>query len=194
MDPQDVFARAVEHWQDVVQGVQDNQWDAPTPCTDWDVRALVNHVVGEGLWVAPLLAGRTVEEVGDTFDGDLLDGSPRAAAARAAAAAREAFAEPGAADRTVHLSYGAEQAREYAWQLAADHLVHAWDLAVATDQDTHLPPGLVDAVARWYAEREEGYRGAGLVAGRVEVDEGASAQARLLSAFGRDPAWAPARR
>ena len=60
---------------------------------------------------------------------------------------------------TVHLSYGEEQMAEYVHQLAADHLVHAWDLAVATGGDTRLDPHLVAEVAAWFAEREHALPG-----------------------------------
>ena len=60
----------------VRRGVGEDQWGAPTPCADWDVRELVNHVAGEDLWTAPLLEGSTIEEVGDRFDGDLLGDDP----------------------------------------------------------------------------------------------------------------------
>ena len=51
------------------------------------MRDLVNHVVGEQRWVVPLLEGRTVAEVGDALDGDLLGQAPQEAAASAAKAA-----------------------------------------------------------------------------------------------------------
>ena len=58
---------------------------------------------------------------------------------------------------------------EYVHQLAADHLIHAWDVAAATGGDTSLDPELVDDVATWFAEREQLYRGAGIIGERVET-------------------------
>ena len=60
------------------------RWDAPTPCSEWSVRQLVNHVVGEDLWTAPLLRGATIEEFGGRFDGDLLGEAPLRSAEAAA--------------------------------------------------------------------------------------------------------------
>src|SRR3954471_20256222 len=64
--------RATAHFGDLVQKVGSDQWESATPCSDWDVRALVNHLVYEARWAPPLLAGRTIADVGDQFDGDLL--------------------------------------------------------------------------------------------------------------------------
>ena len=86
--------------------IRDDQWHAPTPDTEWDVTDLVQHLVYEQLWVPPLLAGKTIAEVGDAFDGDVLGDDPQRAWTSAAAAAQAAFAEPGALERTVHLSFG----------------------------------------------------------------------------------------
>lgn len=189
MEAGELFHRTVQRWQEIVRGVGDDQWSRPTPCEGWDVTALVNHVCGEGLWAVPLLEGATIEEVGDRFDGDVLGDEPGASALQAARAADAAVAErlrPGA---RVHLSYGEEDAGEYAMQLAADHLVHGWDLAAATGQDRRLDGELVAAVAGWFAGREEMYRSGGAVGPRVAAD--GDAQDQLLAAFGRAADWAP---
>ena len=70
---------------------------------------------------------------------------------------------------TVHLSYGEEKMDEYVHQLAADHLIHGWDLAVATGGDPRLDPALVHEVAAWFADREDLYRQAGIVGPRARV-------------------------
>ena len=102
--------------------IGDRQWQAATPDEDWVVRDLVSHVVGEDLWAPPLLAGSTIAEVGDRFDGDVLSADPKAAWAAASARAVQAIGEDGAMGRIVHLSFGDFPGREYALQLFADHL------------------------------------------------------------------------
>jgi uncharacterized protein (TIGR03086 family) len=190
MDLENVYRRSVESWTRRVEGVGPDQWTAPTPCTDWDARTLVNHVVGEDLWTEPLVRGATIEEVGDRFDGDLLGADPRGSAREAAASATGAVGETLPGGGTVHLSYGEEQLAEYVAQLAADHLIHGWDLAAATGGDTTLEGDLVDAVAAWFSEREEMYRQGGVIGPRVDHAPG-DAQSQLLAHFGRDPRWAP---
>jgi uncharacterized protein (TIGR03086 family) len=141
-------------------GPQDRaeQWELGTPCTRWTVRDLVNHVVGEDLWTPPLFGGATVAEVGDRFAGDVLGTDPPAASDAAAAAAMSAVAEPDAIERTVHVSFGDISGEEYAWQLAFDHLVHAWDLGRAIGTDPTFDPAVVRACAAWFEHAEELYR------------------------------------
>lgn len=188
-DAATVFAQSVEEFQARVRAVDPESWARPTPCADWDVRALVNHVVGEQRWVVPLTCGRTVAEVGDALDGDLLGSAPQEAADSAAKAAVAALGEPGALERTVHLSFGDFSGSDYAWQIAADHVVHSWDLAVAAGGDPDLDQDLVTRIAQWWEQWEDAYRGAGAVGDRVEVAADASAQDGLLASFGRDPRW-----
>ena len=121
-----------------MDAVPDDKWDAPTPCTDWSVRDLVNHVVGEDAWTVPLMRGSTMAEVGDSLDGDLLGDEPTENAVRSANEALAVVAETLPTGGKVHLSYGDEDMGEYLYQLTADHLVHAWDLAAATGGDTTL--------------------------------------------------------
>ena len=134
---------------------------------------------------------------GDPFDWQqndaslvcLLGAAPREAAEAAGKVAIASFGEPGAIERTVHLSFGDTPAEEYAWQLVADHVVHTWDLAAATGGETGLDAGLVAACATWWRSWEDTYRGAGAVADRVAVPPDAGPQDRLIASFGRDPRW-----
>src|SRR5437868_1017834 len=107
MDLVDLHRRTIAEFLARVPGsAQSDAWSAATPCPDWTVRELVNHIVAEQRWAVPLLAGATIEEVGTGLDGDLLGEDPAGAAQRAAAAAAEAVAQPGVLARTVHLSFG----------------------------------------------------------------------------------------
>lgn len=195
--PEELHHRASSLFGDLVHRVQASQWHLPTPCTGWDVRALVNHVTAENLWTAPLMAGRTLADVGDAYDGDVLGDDPVAEWDAAAAQARQAVDEPGALDRTVHVSFGDIPATEYVAQLFADHLIHAWDLAqaIAPAQavvpDARLDDDLVAACAAWFDGVEEMYRSGGAIAERAHVPLGADAQTVLLARFGRSvPRWA----
>lgn len=186
VDAKELLRRGVAVFGDRVHGVPDGAWRWPTPCEGWDVRALVHHLVEECRWVPPLLAGSTIAEVGDRFEGDLLGEDPVAAWDEASA---EALAAAEAVDpRTiVHLSFGDVPAREYLHQLAADHLVHGWDLARATGQAEDVDAAAVDGVLAWFADREDLYRAAGAIGPAVAVDAGADPTEELVARFGRDP-------
>lgn len=147
-----------------VHDILDDQWDHPTPCTDWNVRDLVAHLVSEQLWAPPLLAGETMESVGDALDGDLLGEDPVGAWEAAARGAREAFAAPGALDRTVELSYGPSDADHYCGQMTTDLIIHAWDLARGIGATEHLPAELVAFADRETAPYADDLSGSGVFA------------------------------
>ena len=168
-----------------LEGVADEQWSSPTPDAEWDVRALVAHVVDEQLWAPPLLAGRTIDDIGDEIPSDPL-GDDSVAAQRNATAAMVDALEDLDLDATVHLSFGDVPAQEYLMQLFADHLLHTWDLARATGQPERLDPELVAVCATWFVGREDLYRQSGAIGPAVTV-EGGDAQSELLGRFGRRP-------
>ncbi|HZX98766.1 MAG TPA: TIGR03086 family metal-binding protein, partial [Dermatophilaceae bacterium] len=189
MELMELHRRAVEHWAARVAAVKNEQWGDPTPCAEWSVRQLVNHVVSEELWAAPLLGGQTIEEVGNQFDGDVLGDDPLGRARMAAddaVAIVEAIVPGGG---RVQLSYGEEDMGEYVRQMCADHLIHGWDLAAATGGDTSMDPELVAEVGAWFAEREAMYRGAGVVGPRPA--SAGDPQSDLQAGFGRMSQWGP---
>jgi len=187
MDIVGMHRRAVEAWQTKVDAVGADMWANVTPCTEWSVRDLTNHVVAEELWMVPLLEGSTIAEVGDRLDGDVLGDHPLDAARSASAAALAVAQVRLPAGGKVHLSYGEEDAAEYAWQLAADHLIHGWDLAKGTGQDPTMDPALVTAIAGWFTAREEMYRQGGVIGPRAPLT--GEPQTDLLAAFGRRADW-----
>jgi uncharacterized protein (TIGR03086 family) len=181
-----LFRRAAGEFATRVHLVGD-RWSASTPCADWDVRALVHHVVEEQRWAPPLFAGATIADVGDRFAGDLLGADPVATFDEAHRKALDAAEAPGALDRVVHLSFGDVPGAEYAMQLAADHLIHAWDLAVAIGSDPALDAEAVASVRAWFESVEHLYRQAGLIGPRVAQPDSATTQQHLLAMFGRRP-------
>lgn len=185
VDLKDLYARAVDGFGARVDAVRDDQWRAPTPCEEWDVHALVNHVVNEAMWVPPLLAGKTLEEVGDSLDGDLLGDDPQAAWHRARGGQLEAVDKLESPDRQVHVSWGQIPARDYLGQVLMDHVVHGWDLARAIGAGERLDPELVEHCYAQAKPMEAMIRASGAFGEHVEVADTADTQTKLLALLGR---------
>jgi uncharacterized protein (TIGR03086 family) len=168
-----------------VAAVTADQWELPTPCEGWTVHDLVNHLVSGNWWVAELVAGRTIDEVGDSLDGDLLGDDPLAAYVESAGAADAAFSAPGAMEASCAVSYGPIPGSAYAGDRFVDVLVHGWDLAVAIGHDARLDPGLVDACLELVAPEADALSASGAFGSRVEVPDDADPQTRLLALLGR---------
>ncbi|WP_067964645.1 TIGR03086 family metal-binding protein [Nocardiopsis trehalosi] len=181
----DLHGRAMAEFDGRVREIMVTQWTDPTPCADWDVHDLVNHLVGEQLWVPHLLAGNTVEDAGDRYDGDLLGEHPVTTWEVASREARSAWLQPGSTDRTVHLSFGDAPGEVYLWQMTFDLAVHAWDLARAIGADDRLDPGLSHALLGWWHNQD--LDGSAIFDPPVPVDGDADDQTRLIAATGRRP-------
>ena len=184
VDPGEFHRRATAWFGSNVERVGDDQWGGPTPCTEWDVRALVHHLVSEQRWIPPLLDGKTIADVGDSLSGDLLGEDPKRAWRDAAADALSSVdATP--MDRTVHLSYGDVPAVHYVNEVATDLLIHGWDLARAIGADEGMDPELVEHVYDGVKDKVAGLKASGLFGPDVTPPPGADVQTQLLAIFGR---------
>jgi uncharacterized protein (TIGR03086 family) len=176
-DPVELFERAATRASVLVAAVPDDRWSAPTPCADWDVRALVDHMAAGPLYLLDGVGAST---------GEPGSAAPYGVAVRRCVAE---LRQPGALERRCQSPAGFEwSVAEAAAGTAMDQLVHSWDLAVALGVDPALDPELVDACAAMFlpAMPEIG-RQAGLVGPAVVVAVDAPAQDRLLAAMGRRP-------
>lgn len=180
----DLHGQAMTEFDRRIRAVRLDQWSLPTPCAQWDVHDLVNHLVSEQLWVPHLLSGGTIQEAADRFGGDRLGEEPLATWEIAAREARTAWLHPGSLERTVHLSSGDAPADRYLGELTFDLAVHSWDLARAIGEDEELSPGLAGALLEWALERG-GFGPSPLFAEPEPVADGVDAQTRLLALSGR---------
>jgi len=184
MDVATAFKRASGGFVQRAQQLRDEQWSASTPCTEWDVRALVNHLVGEWLWMAPLIEGQTIAEVGNRFDGDVLGDEPLQRVVDAQHQAVAALEAPGALGRTVQLSFGDTPASDYAMQMTIDSTIHSWDLAHGMRGDDTLDPQLVDLVYGELMNVAESWRSGGAFGPeKAPIDD--SKQAKMIALTGR---------
>ena len=169
-----------------VSRIAPGQWSDPTPCSEWDVRQIVNYLVSENLGAVGLFNGKAIEEVGDRLDGDLVQDDPSDAYGRFVMAAKTALQALGAMEAVCHISPGDVPGSEYATELFIDTLIHSWDFAKATSQDTTLPPELVSACFPLAVNlRARIVGGGGRFGPEVPARPDADLQIRMLSLLGR---------
>ncbi|WAL63361.1 TIGR03086 family metal-binding protein [Amycolatopsis cynarae] len=183
----DAHGEALGGFDRAVRRIGPDQWGNATPCTEWSIRDLVNHLVSEQLWAPHLLAGQTLAEVGDRYDGDVLGDDPVAVWERASSAARAAWTAPGALEKRVQLSYGEADAADYGWQMTLDLAVHGWDLSTALGAPEPIPGEVARQLLETLEPQVEQWQGIGIFAPPVPVPADASPSDRLIALLGRKP-------
>lgn len=177
-----------------LRAVRPDQWTAPTPCAEWDVRDLVNHMTRGNLNYVGLVAGGSAADFLRLRDADALGDDPLGAYTRSVRDCAAAFGQPGALERIVDYPLGRVTAEQALAVRTTDATIHTWDLARAIQAPEELDPGLVDWIER---HLEEIY--AGLAESPLSADTthrffapaaarpaaGESRQARLLRLMGR---------
>jgi uncharacterized protein (TIGR03086 family) len=123
-----------------------DDWSRATPCDAWDVRALVNHVIGGNRRYAMLLRGASSADVDATRSADHLGPDPAAAFDTTAAELRSVFGEAGAMSRVAHHPAGDRTGAALAEMRVLDVSLHAWDLGEAIASGGELDPELVEFV------------------------------------------------
>jgi uncharacterized protein (TIGR03086 family) len=181
----DLFSKGQHQFGMRVHRITSEQWDAATPCSDWTVRQLVDHLIDEQRWVPPLVAGRSLAQAQAVVDSPQVGDDPVAHWDAAAEASRIAFAEPGALEREVTLSRGQTPATEYLSDLILDLAVHSWDLGQAVGISDPLPADLISHAAG--IVRDVDLSSTGAFDPPVSVSPDASDEDRLIAATGRDP-------
>jgi uncharacterized protein (TIGR03086 family) len=183
--PGELYVKAMVATRAYLDAVRADQWQAPTPCSEWDVKQIANHIIGENLWAGELFQGMTIAEVGTSLDGDLAGDDPAAAYRASVSAASTAVTAPGAMTAICHLSFGDYSGADYAAQLFLDTLIHGWDVAKATAQDTRLDPDLVGASMPIALHMVSQFRSAGVFGEDLAVSADADPQTKLLALLGR---------
>jgi uncharacterized protein (TIGR03086 family) len=183
-----MFAKAQDDFGALVTSISDDQWTQPSACSEWDVRTLVNHLVFEQVWVPPMLDGKTIEEVGDRFDGDLLGDDPVSAWRRAAEASRQAFFGDAALEGTINSSMGPSPARQYLGEMTFDLVMHRWDLGQGLGMEQRFSGdelATIEQAQEGMVSMADQLVAAGIFAAPPDVADDADRQTTLLATFGR---------
>jgi uncharacterized protein (TIGR03086 family) len=185
VDLPEVHASALERTRRFVAGVGEDQWGSGSDCGGWTVRELVNHIVAGNYWAAELASGLSIEDVGDRLDGDVLGTDPLRAYDDSSMVAAAVFRAPGAMEAPCAVSYGPVPGEVYCGHRFLDVLIHGWDVASSTGQDTTLDPELVEACFEVIEPQIDMLAGSGVFGSRLDVAEGANRQTQLLAMLGR---------
>jgi uncharacterized protein (TIGR03086 family) len=136
----------------LVAAVGDEQWDRPTPCSDWTVRQLVNHLVGGNRLTARVVRGEQLpppEQLGRRGHVDQLGDDPLGAYRSSADEVLAALRAPGALERTHALPAGTLPGPGVVHLRTVETLVHGWDLARATGRPAPFPDDLCEQELRF---------------------------------------------
>jgi uncharacterized protein (TIGR03086 family) len=173
----DLYGRASEWTGTKVRGAA-TSLDAPSTCSGWDVRTLMNHMLETQKFFVGSARGEKVSISQDP--PDLVGDDPPAAYERARAETLRTFGEPGVVDRT-------GPALGIAF---SDLLLHGWDLAASTGQDPTMPDGLAEAAYSMVHGRFTEEQRKGVFKPEIMIDPDSPSQAKLLAYTGRDPTQA----
>lgn len=200
--------RALTYAENVLETVHERQLGDPTPCTEFSVQALVDHVVGASQFVLRIVQDRPADPAGsdtaaadtaaadtagaDTAAADPMAGEPPAAVFRARAEALRALCTPAMLTRTFDSPFGPIPGSQLAAITVVEAVGHGLDLALATGQ-AQRPDDSLGEVAVRLAEAmgEFGPRDPNMIGPAVPVSADAPAWARFYGLIGRDPAWSP---
>ena len=195
MTEQELFIRADEALVNVIEKIQPGQWGMKLP--DWfqtgrtqhdpTLRDIINYHAYDEAWVPDTLAGKTVNEVGDKHDGDLLGDDPQAAYALLADEAKNAVQTLPDPNVTVHLTYGDFPAREYLRHISSFRGFRAFDIARLIGAGTKLPDDLVRGLWDLLSPDIEEWRKIGVYHAAVAVPDDAPLQDKLIALSGRQP-------
>lgn len=183
----ELLAATAERALPVVRGVTGDALTAPTPCPEYDVRALINHLL-QVVVNFQALAAKQDTDFSATTDRTAA-GDWRETFADECARLVEAWAEPGAEEGTTG-ALGLP-ARSVGHMVLTDLTVHAWDLARATRQEYAPDPEVVAELGPAVEEMAPRALRYGAFGEAVSAPADASPFARVLAVTGRDPRWSP---
>lgn len=182
-----LFDRATT-WTASKIAVADTQREAATPCDEWNVARLVDHLLhGQAIFASGAAGAVVAPPSGDP--PHLIGRDPGAQYETARQTTIASYSQPGVLTGTVNTPYGPMPAAQFLGIAVCDQLIHGWDLARGTKQDSTMPAELAAAAWQMLGGRiSDANRGPGKnFKTAVPVPEDASFQAKLLGYTGRQP-------
>ncbi|MBM3924449.1 MAG: TIGR03086 family protein [SAR202 cluster bacterium] len=180
-NPVELYEAAAKNTRKIIAGVKSNQLKDSTPCAKWNVQDLVDHLAGGTDFAITILKGGQLA-------GEPKPGSGNLAKYDAGVKNVVATAKtPGVMQKTVNTPIGPMPAAQFMMACFMDQLVHGWDLAKATKQDTKLDARHVLVCYNAFAPHIDKMRDPRVFGPAVKVPDNASAQDKMIAMFGRKP-------
>jgi uncharacterized protein (TIGR03086 family) len=186
-DPLDRYRRGAQGFARVLARMRPAQLSAPTPCAQWDVRQLINHMTRGNLNYALLASGGSSAEFLARRDQDALGGEPLTAYGQSMRECAAAFRRPGALDRILDYPLGKVTGRQALAVRTADSVIHTWDLARAIGVVDTLDPSLVAWILSDRATIYAGLDVSAFFGAPEPAEEAGNDQDRLVRSVGRTP-------
>jgi uncharacterized protein (TIGR03086 family) len=175
------LARAFDAVGALIARVRSDQWSVSTPCTDWSVAQLVEHLIGlNRAFTALLISAPTPRRLGSDGLDDLVS-----AYRVSSNALIDAFAQPGVLEREFVGPLGSATGADRLQIRLYDLLAHGWDLAQATGQPEDLPEDLAEQALQFVRTQVTEQSRVGRFGPAREVSDDASAVRRLVAFLGR---------
>jgi uncharacterized protein (TIGR03086 family) len=185
MDAISVFQRAIAQTGGIVAGVKPDQMGASTPCTDWDVRALLNHTIAGVQVFDDAARGRDFDA--SAFAADNVGDDPAAAFDKQAAKLSAAVSRPGVLDATWNMPFGQVPGTAGISFATLELAMHGWDIARATGQSPDFDPEVTEvALAAARQAPAELVRNPGVFGPEVPCSPDTPAHDRLAAFAGRE--------
>jgi uncharacterized protein (TIGR03086 family) len=175
VDMLDLYSRASQ-WTNEKVAYAATDLDARTPCDEWNVRTLLNHMLDTQRYFLSSARGEDAPPPAPR-PPEVLSDDPVSDFNRIRTEMLAAFSEPGVIEKT-----GPSLGIAF-----TDQLLHGWDLARASGQDTAMPIGLAEAAYQTIYGRFTDKQRNGVFKPEISVDDDASSQERLLAYTGREP-------
>lgn len=183
-----LISKAAQNAKSVVAGVQSSQFESATPCSDFTVKQLANHMAG--LLIGSERAAKKQDRMAPQDPmPDIVGDNPGAVYSELADNAVAAWSSPGAFDGMTQFGPGEFPAQMAGAITLMEIAVHGWDLAAATGQSYSLDEDVATAVFETVKQLTAGGRDGGAFGAEVSVDSGASTLEQLLAHSDRNPNW-----
>jgi uncharacterized protein (TIGR03086 family) len=178
--PLEQLRRSLDAVDSLIRGVRPDQWSMPTPCDEWDVHRVVEHLVGLNRVFAAMLEGGAPPRGGALAAEDLASQFRESSTTLL-----HAFGQSGVLERSYTSPMGSATGQERLMIRLYDLLAHGWDIARATGQDPELPVDAAEAALRFARDQVVDDARPGRFEPPQPVAEDAPAIERLVGFLGR---------